>query len=363
MAKRTALYYPLLFNPSAEWIKHSLLYWDHIATVVSKDYWEKDPFVCFKGSHLSKDEVDLLVEEKIYRPIFPEDVLNRSNTNFIQNFEEDYVSRLSAVFKQTGGGYFSTCPQKHVTGWIYSNWLVNCCFKDTRAFQDLVRCVADSGDGHWSDRETVITMMSVLSDYIAIQDSLFTTPVTDDKIYRDFSYLSTPAESCAHCIEISIENIFPTPCATTPILDIIDFKDEYNSELLKLQTELDQRYEKISQSSGKRELKENIDELTSYAVMGYGELMSDLHDHDLLTLTGCTKTLLEMKTPDIISTLVGLAGYASSSPECQALSLGGLALSACLKVGTYYVDSRIEKYHKIRKSPFGYIYYVNKEFS
>jgi hypothetical protein len=94
-ATRTILYYPTINIPSNSWLRHSLLYWDEISSIIPQSGNNK------YLHHLSSD-IHYLIDEGQFRAMRPEDLISKtSNWEVLQQFQEEFrLIVQSKAFKQ-----------------------------------------------------------------------------------------------------------------------------------------------------------------------------------------------------------------------------------------------------------------------
>ena len=81
---RTILYYPTIDIPRSSWLKHALLYWDEVSSIVPSSYDEQFLY------DLSPD-IQYLIGEEQFRPIQPETLISgENNWEKFQEFQDEF---------------------------------------------------------------------------------------------------------------------------------------------------------------------------------------------------------------------------------------------------------------------------------
>jgi hypothetical protein len=83
--KRTILYYPTIDIPTKKWLRHSLLYWDEVSSIVPSSWDDKT---------LNKQSSDIhyLIDEGQYRAKKPEDLFqNSENVEVTKQLQEEFL--------------------------------------------------------------------------------------------------------------------------------------------------------------------------------------------------------------------------------------------------------------------------------
>lgn len=88
---RTILYYPTIDIPTNSWLRHSLLYWDEVSSIVPKS-WDERMLL-----ELSPD-IHYLIDEGQFRPIKPEDlIMGRDNWDAFEQFQNEFKEIVSSA--------------------------------------------------------------------------------------------------------------------------------------------------------------------------------------------------------------------------------------------------------------------------
>ena len=85
---RTILYYPTIDVPRKDWLRHALLYWDQVSSIVPDDR---------KIRNRLSGHIDYLIGEGEFRPIKPEDLFHSShNWEVMEQFTEEFKETVDA---------------------------------------------------------------------------------------------------------------------------------------------------------------------------------------------------------------------------------------------------------------------------
>jgi hypothetical protein len=332
--------------------------------MIPKKTWEKNKCAGFPTGSLEdpNEEIlnetvtDFLLSEHQYKPIFPDKLLDPSYRSVASDFENEYYQRLSLL--DNHWGYKFTCEDKIVLHSVFFDFIEDISLNIGKSSNFLISCVADSGDGHWSNRVPIITYMSVLAEFMSKIDSDLTQPSTDDSIYRDLVYLGQNNKTSIPGISFNFNEILPVPNQSVSLEKIIDFKKEYETELLNFQNCFFKLSENVSKSKTEKEMKELVMDFEKSIKCDINDIKTQLQEYKIQTVLGSLNILTEMKVPMIIATAGVAAGVSVNNPTFIELGFGGLAAASGIKISNYLVDRNIQKRKIIRDSPFGYVYKI-----
>ncbi|MEI9909664.1 MAG: hypothetical protein WDO71_08285 [Bacteroidota bacterium] len=81
---RTILYYPTIDIPSNSWLRHALLYWDEVSSII--------PNTINIEEELSRDIHFILMKDNL-KPARPEDLINREGGfEILRKFETEFTT-------------------------------------------------------------------------------------------------------------------------------------------------------------------------------------------------------------------------------------------------------------------------------
>jgi len=345
--------------PSKNWIRSSLLFWDEIATIVPRYCWEDQSYLEYDEDN----ELKFLLEEGLYRPIFPDIVNENKNPDRYKEFENIYFKHLESFLGSSDHIDSIICPSMWSSGRKINYRGIECIREMGYISTLLLHGLYDIGnDLPFKQQQSFKTFFSLLAEYVAYYDDENTTPLTDIEECRDSIYLSHNRISNIPCAEIFYQNVIPTPKDDVELRKIIDFKEDYEIELRKYYNYIQNFSFELSSIKNDRELLHIVDNYNSQIQIGVKDLTEELKDYNIQTINGSIRTLFEPQSPELITALGLFAGISTNSPLLFTLGAVGLTTSGILKISSYLVDRSIERRELLRKSPFAYLYYVNKKF-
>lgn len=368
---RTILYYPTIDIPRSNWLRHSLLYWDEVSSIVPKS-WD--------GNFLSNlsPEIHYLMDEGQCRPISPEDLITKSdNWENFENFQQEFREIVSSVqFRK-----FIDRRQGNKQSRIHSNKVENNYRIHTNKLDDNYRVhsnkTSDSiyhflkelnlanrdGENEWINFEenTALLYMSLLAKYLADIDSNQTTIGTDHYTYEKFNFKRVSENDGFPVVSFNLNNVLPTPKANVPFEKIIQFKNKRSENLNHFKKTLSEFQNKISKSNSQGEIKENAINFQETLLNGVNDLSAVLKDQKIDFGVKTLKSMINLKSPTIITAMgTTIASKANLIDIPLNLSVIGLATMGAIEVTTNFIDNRNKQRAKLRESPFSYIYYANK---
>jgi hypothetical protein len=358
---RTILYYPTIDIPESNWLRHSLLYWDEVSSIVPKS-WDDDFLI-----NLSPN-IHYLIDEGQFRPIKPEElVFNGDNWEQFENFQNEFKELVeSREFKN------HLIRSKHLRkSRIHQNKInLNSRVHSNKTSESLFHFLEEkqlaSRDetGEWLKFEsnTALLYMSILAKYLADIDSNQTTIGTDRLIYEKFNFRRVSDESGFPVVSFNLNNVLPSPKANVPFEKLIDFKKQRHQNLSHFKKTVSDFQVKISNSSSNAELKENAINFKETLKNGVDDLRAVLNDHRIDFRVKSLKSLINLKTPTSIAAATAAINSTLNLVQVPVdLTAIGLATIGAIELGTNYIESRNKDRATLRESPFSYIYYAQKQ--
>ena len=362
---RTILYYPTINIPTNSWLRHSILYWDEVSSIVPKSWDDKILL------NLSP-EIHYLLDEGQFRPIKPEDLIfKKDNWQEFENFQQEFREVVSSqnFRKFIDKRPFTTLYRVHqnkveLTSRIHCNKISDSVY-DFLQEQGL----ADrSGENEWINFEsnTALLYMSLLAKYLADIDSNQTTIGTDYNIYEKFNFKRVSEKNGFPVVNFSLNNVLPTPQNNVPFETIISFKRKREQNLRHFKNKISDFQNKISRASSNAEMKEIAINFQETLLNGVDDLTAVLKDHRIDLRVKSLKSLINLKTPTSIATAMTAVGtLINSNLNLVSIPLDltvlGLGTIGTIELTANYIDNRNKKRAELRESPFSYIYYAKKQ--
>jgi hypothetical protein len=354
---RTILYYPTIDIPTTSWLRHAVLYWDEVSSIVPKS-WEDKILV-----ELSPD-IHYLMNEGHFRPIKPEDLIFKKDNGevfgqFQREFEEIVSSRQFRVFIQRR---HKSDYQIHVNK-IGVNSLSR--IHGNKTSDSILHFLIEKGlakqerkdDWLLFEHNTALLYMSLLAKYLADIDSNQTTIGTDYVAYEKFNFKRVSNDAGFPVVSFNLERVLPTPKDNVPFEKIIDFKRKREQNLLHFKRHLSDVQSKISKSESEAELKEIAINFQEGLLMGVQDLHALLADSKIESSFKSFKSLINLKSKTVLASLGAVAnaklGLIHLPISFQAI---GIAALGAIELTGNYIELRNKTRAKERESPFSYIY-------
>lgn len=331
---RTILYYPTIQIKSSKWVKHTILYWDCIGSIVPYDF--DIPDYCLEDMLLLRDYGS-------YRPYHPEDFVQQKN-DLAREFEE---IRQSPEFQSLTGSYSFER-------------------RDFRIFlpkigNDLAEILIDSGavdsEGNWlvfTQREGML-YMSLLAKYLADRDQNSSTmPGTDWGGYQALAYAIPSSGALIPTLSLKMSKVLPVPREDISLKAILSFKENRRDELLEFRKLILDVQNKIQASETIAEIQSHLASFSENIESGVSNIRHLAEEDKVSTVLGSVESVFSMSLPDVVS----LAAGAAIDPTVAAIGMVG---SGTIKVSKYLIDKRNERRRKLTKDGYAYIYYLQEE--
>jgi hypothetical protein len=222
------LYYPTV-NPPTEILHQALLYWDGIASVVPRDPQVYEAVV---GQELRR-----LEERQLYRPLaFTEDSLDLldrygggGSSWLTGQASSILVEELRRIAARPDPPRPASPPEAVIYTTKLSYWL-------ERMLLDLRLAERDRREGLAAlgvSKEVQTLIIGVLARELAVNPEIAFFPYTDSEIaYRSSLRPASPMRSLAW--EMELGQLLPVPAPDTPTADVLDFRERYADERLRL---------------------------------------------------------------------------------------------------------------------------------
>jgi hypothetical protein len=359
---RTILYYPTINIPTNSWLRHSLLYWDEVSSIVPKS-WEDDILL-----ELSPD-IHYLIDEGQFRPIKPEDLISvRENWEAFEEFQREFkeivLSPQFQRFVNRGNLIVSRIhPNKIISNMngsrIHANKTSDSLY-DFLYEQGLAR---RDGDYEWIqfEKSTALLYMSLLAKYLADIDSNQTTIGTDYYSYEMFNFKRVGKEKGFPVISLILDRVLPTPLNNVPLEKIVKFKNKRADNLRHFKKKLSDFQTKISNSKSQAELKEITIGFKETLINGVNDLDKTLKDSNLETGFKTFKSLINVKSS---TTLLTVGAFVNSKVDAINIPLDwtliGIGAMGAIELTGNYIEAKNKERAKLRESAFSYLHYASK---
>lgn len=354
---RTILYYPSINIPDTNWLKHALLYWDEVSSIVPDTQEIKKEF---------SEDIHYLIQEEQFRPINPEELTFRhggwdSLRNFENEFKEVVLGDSFQRFlnprpnSQNGRiGNQSIQHEKHKTFRIHRN-------KTTMEIFDFLieQGLGYKGNNHeWLlfEEKTALLYMSLLAKYLADIDPEHTTIGTNLKIYEKLNFSNAGNGERVPVISFNLQQLIPTPRKDVSLNQIISFKRRREDNLLHFRRMISGFQSQISQCSSQGELKETVGNFKHDLRLGVIDIKSTMRDSGLLHKAKTFTALL----PLVGAAAMEAGGYAPDISEINIPLTGLGAAYSAVKLIPHFIEVNNQRREVIRNSPYSYLIQAEK---
>lgn len=356
---RTILYYPNINIPNDEWLKKTILYWDHISSIVpDKDYYEH--------VLLNNEDINYLVENNMYYPSFPSKLFNSSqNRDF--NLELEKNLKLNSRFsvaedrninrihrnKLSFRNYNSINREKILFPELAERVHFNK-FKGS-LYNELIESglLVDRG-GEWLEMDSKVAMiyMSLMAKHLT---SISEQPMivgTDRNKYLYYAYKKTFRSNNSLAYNVCFQNALPEPAPDVPIKKIVKFKKKRKLELVEFQFNLLEFENKLSKCASEDEAKSEIELFKAKLEKSVLELEKVYKDERIGCVFGTIKSLVD--TVGAVASILSVINADKSFPtwmNISALNSGG-----ALGFGYSFVQHKKEINQLKQTNGFAYLY-------
>lgn len=361
--KRTILYYPTINIPRKSWLRHALLYWDEVSSIVPKSYDDKIL------NKLSPD-IHYLIDEGQFRAIKPESLVhNQDNWEAFHQFRDEFMQTVkSPTFRQfIKRNHKSGSSRIHIdkiarngVARIHNNKTTDGIF---HFLQEEGLAMRDNKKFEWVffEKTTALLYMSLLAKYLADIDGEQTTIGTDYATYENFNFKRVKEKDGFPVVSFSLDNVLPTPKDNVPLEKILDFKRKRKQNLIHFKKHLSDFQIKISKTKSQTELKEVAITFQESLVTGVEDLRAVLGDAKIDSGLKSFKSLINLKSPTMLATagafLNNKLDLISLPVHFTAIGLSGIG---AIELTCNYIELRNKQRAKERESPFSYIYQAQK---
>jgi hypothetical protein len=348
--KRNILYYPTIDIPQNNWLRHALLYWDEVSSIIPENL----------DSRISP-HIDYLIHEEEFRSIRPESFFrNEKHCDLWNDFEKDLYKIISSDEFQTKlkldypSGRYNIHENNTGIGNIYHSKTLDMLLLRLQR-ENLVKINNEDREWLLFEKNTALVYMSLLAKYLAEIDGEHTVIGTDNLEYEKMNFRRVNSNEGFPTLNLSLDYILPTPADNVPFEKIIDFKRKRKDNLLKFRRELKDFQEKLAHAKSNSELKDNVATFQESMKLELRDLAEVLKDSNIQVVYNSFKSLIDVKSPSMwlkAGTLVTLP------VNWAALGIGVMSL---IEVSGSFIEHRNKTRASLRDSSFSYIYQAQKD--
>jgi len=243
------LYYPFINVSDGTWLRNAALYWDEVCSIVPyRGYPDRSP------------ELRYMEERGQYRPIYPQELFYAHNA-------DELCSQLQKGLRQRGNSASHSSglqlpPRERKR--IYSPGLAEL-IHYKKLPRNLLNTLVASGivtpiDGEWLEADEAFEhiYMRLLAGFAAKHDQANMVIGTDkarelNSIYH--AYPHTGRNGINSSVVLTLDHCFPAPAEDIGLERILDFKEEYHSELLELRRKIREYESNVSSCASIEDVK------------------------------------------------------------------------------------------------------------
>jgi hypothetical protein len=344
--QRTVLYYPTILVPDSTWVRHAVLYWDQISSIVP----ERETDGLLKRPHMK-----LLHAEGQYRPVHPRSLMRTQDRDIVIH---DLKSELKALLDRTDAlqaGQPNPASRKTL-------------IHDEKFNHGILGMLKGKGlvtksreNWHLVEAKAAAAYMAMLAKYLALTDTNVTVPSTDKVQYHSLTFDPPAGQSPNACLLVRLHDVLPVPRKDVSLKDILAFKRKRTDELMQLRKFIDEFNKSCAGCSTEEEVRLAISQLETQSHVAVADLQSSLKDAKISTCFGCLTTLLDLKKPTVWLAAGALAAGpvnpAAWPVAAKMAAVGGVAL---IQGGAYWWNRRAESKKNLRESPVSYLFQARK---
>jgi Family of unknown function (DUF6236) len=358
---RTILYYPTIDIPRSSWLRHALLYWDEVSSIVPKS-WDNEMLV-----ELSPD-IHYLMEEEQFRPIKPEDIFKKDNWDILEQFQDEFreivSSREYQGFIDRKNRNFSRLHINKVDRAGFSRIHRNKTSDGILYFLEEIGLASRNRENpEWLlfENNTALLYMSLMAKYLADIDSDQTTIGTDNFMYEKFNFRRVTKDKGFPVVSFSLNNILPTPKENVPFERIVDFKRRRADNLLHFKRTISDFQTKVSKTQSQAELKEAAIAFKESIAAGVMDLNAVLGDSRIESTFKTFKSLINLKSPTLIASTAAILNEKTHLVNVPfSIEAAGVAVAGVLDLTCNFIEARNRNRVRLRESPFSYVYQAQR---
>ncbi len=218
----TILYYPTIKIEDGMWLRNALLYWDNVASIVPNEEYEEQNSI----------EVEYLKSAGIYKPVYPQELLDNSRANDAFYKQIKSYIRTYNLIKNNKYDIKQPVPAMMISRSKMNEDLCEHMLKNEIAIE--------ANDEEWlaMDKRFARRYMSILARYLSSLhedmeigtdiESVFLNPYAYSFSSSGRSYQGVEEKMY---LDMVIQNVLPVPNMDVSLQEVIDFKMEHQDKL------------------------------------------------------------------------------------------------------------------------------------
>jgi hypothetical protein len=334
--QRAILYYPTIKIRNTSWLKQALLYWDVVGTIV--------PHELERRADASRDFRELR-EHGAIRFYHPEQYVGGD-----EQLSEEFIhlrnsTKYQALFRQ----YENSSQRFEVYGDKIPGDLKRYLHQHHLAEEhDFGSLTLNKLDG--------LLFMSLLAKYIADEDrSAATTPGTDYRAYRDLAFATGVQNDGIPVFSFTLEQLLPTPSESVTLADVLEFKEDHQTELLGFREVIDNFQSQIKAVATNGELQHvvaHFSEIIQRNVQILGQLLADSR---LGATYGMLEGILGSNTPELVGDIADVV----TNPT--PINIAGKIYRSIVRVKKTRIEAANEQRRTLATNSFTYLYCARQQ--
>lgn len=243
---QSILYYPTISINDGPWLRAAALYWDEVCSIV--------PSPCL--DRLSP-ELNYLLEQGQYRPIYPQQILySGCSDEFFRTIKRRFRYTPSVAGRREREFRHVHRHKVEIPG-IYDMIHYNKIPPDMRDWLLESGAIVLTGDNEWVEMESRLAgiYMRTLAEFIAKYDENDVVIGTDRRSSIHDIYHGSAAAVRNRVMALTLTQCLPVPAPNIGYEKILDFKRMHQDDLYDLQLKIQQLEHNIRHSESPEEVK------------------------------------------------------------------------------------------------------------
>lgn len=348
---RTILYYPTIDVPNSSWLRHAILYWDEVSSIVPQDY---------EGNSLNdlSAEVQFLISEGEFNPIRPDGLM--SHWENLQKFETEFLSivknPLYGAFVQQNvyGASKNNTEERHWSR-IHRNKTTDSLFYALNE-KGLAK-EHDDRDWYKFETNTALLYMSILAKHLASVQDTSTVISTDYSVYEALNFRQVPKGQGAPVVNFNLNRLLPVPIDNVPFEKILDFKRQRKDNLIRFRRIILECQSQISKAESQKDIADIVADFKEDFGLGIKDLTSAMRSSKMKSRMRNLRSVLNLTKYPLLDVASDHIEKSFDLP-LQSLSFPIYA-TALVELSLNFIETKLDA-KTDQNSAFSYVYEANK---
>lgn len=354
----------------AEWQRRTILYWDKISSVVPEawdEIFRDRTMLLSPQAKKSYDMMKYLESEGEFEPVRPNYCRVPLEQEFKQIIESpDFQNKISKNWMN------SAIP-------VYKDKVGNSVY-DFLHEKDLAMQENVDEDWYLMEKNTSLLYMALLAKYLADglakSDGDYVVSGTDSEEYQTMVFKRDMQYKGFYSFETQFQKILPVPRDDVRIEDLVKFKQERKTELLKFREVMKETTDKISEAESQNEMNYVLVQQEEKMEIEVSRIKTAMKNSNISATLASVKSLMDIKKPECMATLAAvlapkipeniptdmLANIPANIPGdlLAKIPIGYiLAAYAGIQVTCTWIEAKNAQRAKALDSPYSYLYYAD----